>query len=125
MTGMYRSSAHPSRRWMWFPIVAAGAFVALFVVVWAHFGPFQATYAGAPFPVWWFPFGWFVFIPFFFIAFFALRWFLWGGWGWGWGGWGWYRGWYADPALETLRERFARGEITKERFDQMRQDLER
>ena len=66
-------------------------------------------------------FGW-IFIPLFFIfAFFAFRWFLWGGWRWRGGGW---HGRYYDPALETLRERFARSEITKERFDSMVKDLE-
>lgn len=29
-----------------------------------------------------------------------------------------------DPALQILRERFARGEITREQFDEMRQALE-
>ncbi len=29
-----------------------------------------------------------------------------------------------DRALETLRQRYASGEITKEQFDQMRRDLE-
>jgi putative membrane protein len=28
-----------------------------------------------------------------------------------------------EPALEILRKRYARGEITKEQFDQMRRDL--
>jgi hypothetical protein len=48
-----------------------------------------------------------------------LRWFFWGGWGWS-------RGWYGpyyDPALEALRGRFARGEITKEKFDDMEKTL--
>ena len=32
---------------------------------------------------------------------------------------------YYDPAMESLRERYARGEITKEQFDSMAGDLER
>jgi uncharacterized membrane protein len=72
----------------------------------------------APSSLWfWFPFP---FFPVVFLSFFGLRWFFWGGWGW-------RRGWYGryyDPALETLRERFARGEITKEQFDSMVKDLE-
>jgi uncharacterized membrane protein len=42
----------------------------------------------------------------------------------------WRRGWYGggryrgyDPAMQQLRERYARGEITKEQFDQMAKDL--
>ncbi len=41
-------------------------------------------------------------------------------------GWGSNRGWREeDRALQLLRERYARGEITKEQFDQMSNDLER
>lgn len=29
-----------------------------------------------------------------------------------------------DPAMEALRQRYARGEITKEQFDQMARDLQ-
>jgi len=32
--------------------------------------------------------------------------------------------WDHDEALEILRERYARGEITKEQYDQMKEDLE-
>jgi putative membrane protein len=42
----------------------------------------------------------------------------------------WRRGWYGrgrygryDPAMQQLRERYARGEITKEQFEQMARDL--
>jgi uncharacterized membrane protein len=63
------------------------------------------------------PFGWFFFIPLFFVAFFALRFFWWGAWG----GYGWY--YHEDSAMHVLRERFARGEITKEQFEQTRKDL--
>jgi len=34
------------------------------------------------------------------------------------------RAWRYDPAMDTLRQRYARGEITKEQFDQMTRDLE-
>ncbi|MDG6902652.1 MAG: SHOCT domain-containing protein [Nitrososphaerota archaeon] len=46
-------------------------------------------------------------------------------WGWG-GGWGWRRRyWYGyGDAREILRQRYARGEITKEQFEQMSRDLE-
>ena len=48
-------------------------------------------------------------------------------------GWGWrgsrryrYRGWYPDDnnAYQIIRERYAKGEITKEQFDQMMRDLQ-
>ncbi len=61
-----------------------------------------------------------------FFVFWIFRWVFWGGgWGWGWG-WG-YRGRYwrrYDRAVAILRERYAKGEITKEQFDQMMRDLE-
>ena len=69
-------------------------------------------------------FGWF-FFPFGFIFFliivFAIGRLLF----WPWAG-GWRRGyWYHhDEAAEILRQRYARGEITKEQFAQMMKDLE-
>jgi putative membrane protein len=119
MSGAYPVDAHPPRRWMWLPLVFAAALVAVLVGSWLYFGAPGPAYAG-PWPVWWFPFGWFLFIPVIFLVIFSIRWFFWGGWGWGWG----WRGGYYDPALETLRERFARGEITKDQFEQMRRDLQ-
>jgi len=78
-------------------------------------------YYGYPWFGWWFfPFG---FIFFIFFLFFIFRLVFWG---WG-GGWGWRRrygyGYYGD-AQEIIRQRYARGEITKEQFDQMSRDLE-
>jgi putative membrane protein len=99
--------------------------LGLFVVPFLWFGGvvrgFMGTgpyYAG---PFFFFPFGFLVFI---FIAFFAVRIVFWG--------WGWRRGYfyhgsrwgYAGDAKETLKLRYARGEITKEQFDQMKKDLD-
>jgi Short C-terminal domain len=58
----------------------------------------------------------FFFIPVFFVAFFVFRFSWWG-----------CRGWYfhEDSATVMLRERFARGELTREQFEQMRKDLQR
>jgi putative membrane protein len=102
------------------------ALVVLFIA-WVFVGPFfyggaypmgMPYYGAYPFGGWFFfPFG---FIFFFFIIFFAFR-FVFRPWGWG--GYG-YRGWghYGDP-VDILKRRYARGEITKEQFDQMLRDL--
>jgi len=42
-------------------------------------------------------------------------------WPWGWYGHGWYR---KDRAEEIIRQRYARGELTREQFEQMMKDLE-
>jgi len=65
-----------------------------------------------------FPFGW---LFGFLILFFLLRWIFWP-WGWGHRGRSGYRG-YRDE-YHILRVRYARGEITKEQFDQMTRDLQ-
>jgi putative membrane protein len=64
---------------------------------------------------WFFPFGFFFFI---FIVFFVGRLIFWP--------WGWRRNyWYRhDEAYYILRQRYARGEITKDQYDQMMRDLE-
>jgi uncharacterized membrane protein len=75
---------------------------------------------------WWFPFGgiW-IFFGFFLLfglmrrAFWGPRW--WGGYHDGGYGYGW-RG-RANAAYHILRERYARGEITKEQYDTMMRDL--
>ncbi|MBI3022688.1 MAG: SHOCT domain-containing protein [Thaumarchaeota archaeon] len=54
-----------------------------------------------------------------FILFFILKWLFWP-WGWGY-----HRGyWRGDSARQILRERYAKGEITKEQFEQAIRDLE-
>ncbi len=86
-------------------IVAAVAFAA------------RRTPPGYPgyFGYWWFlfPFG---FILFLFLVFAAVRVAFWP--------WGMRRRWmYMDDPVHILRQRYARGEITKEQFDQMLKDL--
>lgn len=83
----------------------------------------QGMLAGPPYYGWYFfPFG-LVFFVIFVVIIFRLVF-------WGFGGWGWRRGYwyssayrYGDPR-EVLRWRYAKGEITKEQFDQMMKDLE-
>jgi putative membrane protein len=99
-------------------IVAIVSFFAVVALRGYPTGPMM-TYNGYPVFGWWFffPFGFF-FI--FFILFFVGRFIFWP-WGWGWRRRYWYG--YGD-AHEILRQRYARGEITKEQFDQMTRDLE-
>jgi putative membrane protein len=70
------------------------------------------------FPFFPFGFGWIFFL--FFLFFWGFRW--WGGGGWGWYGRPYWR--YGDDAHAILRTRYARGEITREQFEQMMRDLE-
>jgi len=117
---MYRTISSPSRKWIFVPALIAIGVIAVLVIASVDF--YRAPPALGYYPWYgWFPFGWFFFIPVIFVIFFAFRWFLWGGWGWGHG---WYYRQYSDPAMETLKQRFARGEITKEQFEQMAKDLE-
>ena len=76
-------------------------------------------YGFFPFGFFFFPFG---FLFFVLIAALLFRWVFWPR------PWGGYRQgyWnYQGDAYEILRERYAKGEITKEQFDQMMQDLQR
>jgi putative membrane protein len=124
MQGNY-SEMHLRRRGLFGWVVASIVLVAViaFIVALAtHSYPYSPStpYYGYPY------FGWFFFpFGFFFIFFiiFAVSRFIF--WPWGWGG-GWRRGyWYHyGDAREILRQRYARGEITKEQYDQMMRDLE-
>ena len=79
----------------------------------------MAPYYGYPTFGWWFffPFGFFFIL---FIIFLVSRLVFWP-WGWGWRRGYWYH--YGD-AHEILRQRYARGEIKKDQYDQMSRDLE-
>jgi putative membrane protein len=123
MTKMYSNNSN--RRWIFLvPIFIAVAFFATFIGLSLYYHGTSPAYYGPPFFYGWgfFPFGGFFIFPVIFILFFAFRWIFWGGWGWG----RYYRGYYGneDPAIETLKQRYARGEISKEQFEQMAKDLE-
>ena len=102
------------------------ALVALLVIAFAavmFFHPYTYVpmmgYYGYPMYGWWFfPFG-FIFFIFIFFIFRAAFW----GWGGGWRRRYYYRYGYGD-AKEILRQRYARGEIPKDQYEQMMRDLE-
>lgn len=91
-------------------IVGLVAVIAISIALSFYFAPGGR---GFFFP---FHFGWLGGIFLIFIAFWIARWFLWP-----WRG-GYYR--YEHRTAESiLKERYAKGEITKEQFDQMMRDL--
>jgi putative membrane protein len=121
---MYQSNNRPtSLRWVLVPIGVLAVVAVLFIGVSLYFrgAPAQPYYGDW----YWFPFGGLFFlVPVLFLGFFAFRFFWWGSCGWGSGR---YPGWYQypqDEAIETIRQRFARGEITKEQFEQLKKELE-
>ena len=83
-------------------------------------------FAGPYYPFAWgfIPFGFFFAVFWIFAVFWFVRWLFWP-WRWGYSRRYWGYGWgYGDRAYYILRERYARGEITKDQYDQMMRDLE-
>jgi putative membrane protein len=67
-------------------------------------------------------------IPVGLIVLFVIGYAIWRGLGWGWGGCGGHYGHYTsveerETASEILRRRYARGEISKEQYEQMKKDI--
>jgi len=97
-------------------------FIALLIVIGLAFA-FGVIYSPRPFGYYYpmfpiFPFGFFVGLFWIFIIVMVVRWLVWPGW------WGRRRYWrYGDESYYILRQRYARGEITKEQYDQMMRDL--
>ena len=111
----------------------AWGFFALIAVVIAAIAVSAFFYATRPLtaPVGYYPFAFFSFPLFLIFGFFAFFWivrWLFFPWRWagGYGGWGYRRRYwrYGDESYYILRERYARGEITKEQFEQMMRDLQ-
>ncbi len=114
-------SARPPRLWPWIliPVVGFAAAITLAlggVLTYGAAGPYAWP--------WWGFFPWFPFVGIAIFFGFLLLVFVFRGAGgpWGWEG-GWDRG-DGDASGAILRERYARGEITREQFDEMRRSLD-
>ena len=117
---MYNNPRRETRHW-----IGIG-FLVVFAVFVAAMIYYMFTYVPTSPPagmVYWFPFGWLWAFFGFFIFFGLLRFAFWGPWRWG----GYRRYGYGygreNEAYHILRERYARGEITKPQYDAMMRDL--
>lgn len=101
------------------------AFLAVIGTVAALGLIFRPAFVGYyPFSYGFFPFGLFFGFFWIFAIFWFVRW-LFFPWRWGYSRRYWGSGWgYGDRAYYILRERYARGEITKDQYDQMIRDLQ-
>jgi len=114
---------HPMR-WVW---IGLGVLLVVFGGLWLLGGVWLLPYYGYGMPMirWGFPLGVFGFIVAVVFIMMIVRLALWGSWV-GHRRYYRYHGYYGESrAEEILRERYARGEITKEQFDQMMQDIRR
>ncbi|TLZ63877.1 MAG: hypothetical protein E6K13_04020 [Methanobacteriota archaeon] len=102
-----------SRAWIWVPVGAILAVVGIALVAGLPYGPAGLSRGTSS----WFPFIGFWAFLWIFIVFGVLRWFLWPGWGYRRGYWRGY--WRGDEAVDIARSRYARGEITKEQFEEL------
>jgi uncharacterized membrane protein len=108
---------HDPRRWLFvglgvmFALIGVGVLLALL-----YPGRFAGGDGSWNFGFFWFPWG-------LFFLFFVFFWWI-PRWGWGHGYYG-RRNWRygMDPAHSIARERYARGEISKEQYDQIVRDL--
>lgn len=114
---LQEGTSHDPRLWLFVGLGVMLALVGVGVLFVAlHTGGFPYRYGFWPFGFFWFPWG-------LFFLFFVFFWWI-PRWGWGLGHYGrryWRHGF--DPAYSIARERFARGEISKEQYDQILRDL--
>jgi uncharacterized membrane protein len=113
---------HPGRFILWSFIAFLAIIGTIAAIGLVFFRPAPVMYY--PVAYGWFPFGFLFPLFFIFAAFWILRW-LFFPWRWGYSRRYWGSGWgYGDRAYYILRERYARGAITKDQYDQMMRDLQ-
>lgn len=113
---------HPA--WWWVALGGGLAILAIVAVVLVLLLNGSLGYGGTgPRPIFGYWGGFFLLFLLVWISFFVIRIVLWSGRGRG----GYYRspGVRRDPAVMTARQRYARGEITREQYDQIMTDLGR
>jgi putative membrane protein len=112
---------HPGRFFVWGFVAFLAVIGTVAALGFIFFRPAAVGYY--PVGYGFFPFGFLFPLFFLFAAFWVVRWLIFP-WRWGysrhyWGGSG-----YGDRAYYILRERYTRGEITKDQYDQMMRDLQ-
>jgi uncharacterized membrane protein len=121
-SGMPERPGHPT--WWWGAIGGGIALIAIVAIVFVLFANGNLNYGGTgPRPVFGFWGGFFLLFLLLWVGFFVIRIALWSGRGRG----GYYgpQGRHRDPAVMMARQRYARGEITREQYDQIMTDLGR
>jgi putative membrane protein len=121
---MYNDPRWQARRWIGLGFLLVFA-VAVAAMIYFLFVVFPGNAPLGTYPFYPFPFGWLWIFFGFFLFFGLLRWAFfpwhWGGYYRRYGyGYGYGRG---EAAYHILRERYARGEITKDQYDAMMRDL--
>ena len=109
----------------WALAAVAAFLIVAALVTWATFALFSGPrmmyiygYPGPGYFPFFFPFGFLILLL---VILLVFRLIFWRSWGWGY----WRRrGYYGLDSKEILKRRYARGEITKEQFEQMLRDID-